>query len=426
MKILVVGSGGREHALAWALGKESQVDQVYVAPGNAGMTEVAQCVDLAVDDLEGLEAFARQEGIDLTVVGPELPLTMGIVDRFQAAGLACFGPTKAAARLEGSKAFSKEMMKKYGIPTADFDTFQEVEPALAFIDRIGLPCVVKADGLAAGKGVLICETWEEAEKAVRDMLEGDAFGSAGQKILIEAFLQGEEVSVLALADGDRVCVMESARDHKRIYDGDKGPNTGGMGAYSPAEADLYGPDLEAEVLETILLPTLAGMKAEGCPFVGVLYTGLMLTAQGPKVLEYNVRFGDPETQPLMARLESGLLEAMTKALAGDLRDDPLVWKQGAALTVVLASKGYPDQPEKGQIIEGADRDFGPEVHVFHSGTKEVQGQLVTSGGRVLGVTAVGDDIAQARQRAYAACEAITFPGMQFRRDIGGRHEEGQG
>lgn len=420
MKILVIGSGGREHALAWALKKDQRVDEVFVAPGNAGMGDVATCVDIAVDDLEGLKDFALDQGIAFTVVGPELPLTLGLVDVFQEAGLTCFGPSKAAARLEGSKAFSKNLMATYGIPTAAFGSFTEVDPALAFVDEIGLPCVVKADGLAAGKGVIICQTRHEAEAAIRDMIEKKSFGSAGSQVLIEEFLLGEEVSVLALSDGDHVCVLDSARDHKRIFDGDQGPNTGGMGAFSPAGPAVYGPDLAQEVLETIIMPTIQGMKAEGCPFVGVLYTGLMLTAQGPKVLEYNARFGDPETQPLMMRLDSSLLEAMEKAVAGNLTPDALSWKKDSALTVILAAKGYPENPEKGKLISGLDQDLGPDVIVFHSGTKAHGDDVLTNGGRVLGVTALGQDMKAAREKAYAACENIAFEGMQYRKDIGAK------
>lgn len=420
VKILVIGSGGREHALAWALKKDDRVQEVFVAPGNAGMEDVARCVDIAIDDLEGLRDFAQKEGLALTIVGPELPLTLGIVDIFEEAGLTCFGPTMAAARLEGSKAFSKRLMEKYKIPTARFATFDAVDPAIAFVDEIGLPCVVKADGLAAGKGVLICETKDEAEEAIRVMLEESAFGTAGKTILIEEFLNGEEVSVLSFSDGEHVCVMESARDHKRIFDGDQGPNTGGMGAYSPAEADVYDEALVEEVKKSIVEPTIAAMRLEGCPFKGVLYTGLMLTKDGPKVLEYNARFGDPETQPLMARLDSSLLEAIEKTIAGELKNYAIKWKENPALTVILAAKGYPESPEKGKVIRGLEQALPEGVTLFHSGTKKQGENILTNGGRVLGVTATGNNVAEARKRAYEACDLISFDGMQYRKDIGAK------
>lgn len=417
MKVLVVGSGGREHALCWKIAQRPGTE-VYVAPGNIGMVDVATLVNIKVDDIAGLVDFAKAEGIDLTVVGPELPLTLGIVDAFQEAGLACFGPNKAAAKLEGSKAFSKELMKKYGIPTAAFDTFTDVEKAKAFVDEIGVPCVVKADGLAAGKGVIICMTREEADKAIEDMLTDHAFGDASATIVIEEYMVGPEVSVLAFADGKSVLPMVSAQDHKRIFDGDKGPNTGGMGAYSPAP--VYTEALSAEVNKTIIEPTIAAMAAEGTPFTGILYTGLMLTEKGPRVLEYNVRFGDPETQPIMVRMKSDIVELFQACVDGKLDEATLEWHDEAAVCVIMASGGYPASSEKGVPIHGLDDIAAEEAIVFHSGTAEKDGEIVTNGGRVLGVTAKDATIKGAIDKAYAAVEKISFDHMQFRRDIGAR------
>lgn len=417
MKVLVVGSGGREHALCWKIAQRPDTE-VYVAPGNIGMVDVATLVNIKVDDIAGLVDFAKAEGIDLTVVGPELPLTLGIVDAFQEAGLACFGPNKAAAKLEGSKAFSKELMKKYGIPTAAFDTFTDVEKAKAFVDEIGVPCVVKADGLAAGKGVIICMTREEADKAIEDMLTDHAFGDASATIVIEEYMVGPEVSVLAFADGKSVLPMVSAQDHKRIFDGDKGPNTGGMGAYSPAP--VYTEALSAEVNKTIIEPTIAAMAAEETPFTGILYTGLMLTEKGPRVLEYNVRFGDPETQPIMVRMKSDIVELFQACVDGKLDEATLEWHDEAAVCVIMASGGYPASSEKGVPIHGLDDIAAEEAIVFHSGTAEKDGEIVTNGGRVLGVTAKDATIKGAIDKAYAAVEKISFDHMQFRRDIGAR------
>jgi len=417
MKILVIGSGGREHALCWKLAQHPD-SEIYVAPGNIGMIDVATLVNIKVDDIQGLVDFAKAEAIDLTVVGPELPLTLGVVDAFQEAGLACFGPNKAAARLEGSKAFSKELMKKYNIPTAAFDTFAEVAPAKAFVDEIGVPCVVKADGLAAGKGVIICMTREEADKAIEDMLSDHAFGDASATIVIEEYMEGPEVSVLAFADGKHVLPMVSAQDHKRIFDGDKGPNTGGMGAYSPAP--VYTEELSKLVNETIIEPTIAAMAAEGAPFTGILYTGLMLTEKGPRVLEYNVRFGDPETQPIMIRMKSDIVDLFQACLDGTLDQANLEWYDEAAVCVVMASGGYPASSEKGVPIHGLDTIAEEEAIVFHSGTALKDDQIVTNGGRVLGVTAKDTTIKGAIDKAYAAVEKINFDHMQFRRDIGAR------
>ena len=417
MKVLVIGSGGREHALCWKIAQHPDTE-VYIAPGNPGMLDVATLVNIKVDDIPTLVEFAKAEAIDLTVVGPELPLTLGIVDAFKAEGLACFGPGKAAAQLEGSKAFSKNLMKKYNIPTAAFDTFTDVEAAKAFVDEIGVPCVVKADGLAAGKGVIICMTREEADKAIEDMLSDHAFGDASATIVIEEYMEGPEVSVLAFADGKHVLPMVSAQDHKRIFDGDKGPNTGGMGAYSPAP--VYTEALSEEVNKTIIEPTIAAMAAEGMPFTGILYTGLMLTEKGPRVLEYNVRFGDPETQPIMVRMKSDIVDLFQACLDGTLDQAELEWYDEAAVCVIMASGGYPASSEKGVPIYGLDDIAPEEAIVFHSGTAVKDDQVVTNGGRVLGVTAKDATIKGAIDKAYAAVEKITFDHMQFRRDIGAR------
>ncbi|MDO4923752.1 MAG: phosphoribosylamine--glycine ligase [Peptococcaceae bacterium] len=417
MKILVIGSGGREHALCWKLAQHPDA-KVYVAPGNTGMCDEAVLVNIKVDDIDMLVDYAKAEEIDLTVVGPELPLTLGIVDAFREAGLACFGPSKAAARLEGSKAFSKELMKKYNIPTAAFDTFTDVEKAKAFVDEIGIPCVVKADGLAAGKGVIICMTREEADAAIEDMLSGHAFGDASAQIVIEEFMEGPEVSVLSFADGKHVLPMVSAQDHKRIYDGDKGPNTGGMGAYSPAP--VYTEEMAELVNRTIIEPTIKAMEAEGAPFTGILYTGLMLTDKGPRVLEYNARFGDPETQPIMMRMKSDIVPLFQACIDGTLDQMELEWYDDAAVCVIMASGGYPASSEKGVVIHGLEKVKKDEAVVFHSGTTMNGGEVVTNGGRVLGVTAMDSTIKGAIDKAYQAVDKITFDNMQFRRDIGAR------
>lgn len=417
MKILVIGSGGREHALCWKLAQHPDA-KVYVAPGNTGMCDEAVLVNIKVDDIDMLVDYAKAEEIDLTVVGPELPLTLGIVDAFCEAGLACFGPSKAAARLEGSKAFSKELMKKYNIPTAAFDTFTDVEKAKAFVDEIGIPCVVKADGLAAGKGVIICMTREEADAAIEDMLSGHAFGDASAQIVIEEFMEGPEVSVLSFADGKHVLPMVSAQDHKRIYDGDKGPNTGGMGAYSPAP--VYTEEMAELVNRTIIEPTIKAMEAEGAPFTGILYTGLMLTDKGPRVLEYNARFGDPETQPIMMRMKSDIVPLFQACIDGTLDQMDLEWYDDAAVCVIMASGGYPASSEKGVVIHGLEKVKKDEAVVFHSGTTMNGGEVVTNGGRVLGVTAMDSTIKGAIDKAYQAVDKITFDNMQFRRDIGAR------
>ncbi len=413
MKILVVGSGGREHALAWKLAQSPLVDAIYCAPGNAGIAKVAQCIPLAPEDLNGLLDFALQKNIDLTVVGPEAPLALGITDLFESHGLKVFGPTKAAAQLECSKAFAKEMMARYQIPTAAYRTFTDAADAEAYVKAHTMPVVIKANGLAAGKGVFIAVSQQEACAAIKRMLSDKDFGEAGEEIVIEDFLQGQEVSVLAFTDGKRVLPLLAAQDHKRAADGDMGPNTGGMGAYAPAPViETIGIEW---VTEHILQPTIDGMAEAGCSYKGVLYAGLMLTPQGPKVLEYNVRFGDPETQPLLALLENDLAEVLLAVAEGDISRIQLRYKEGAAVTVIMAAGGYPDHYLKGNVISGLDQPT--DALVFHAGTLEKDGQIVTNGGRVLAVTALGKDIAQARQKAYDACRNISWTGAFYRTDI---------
>lgn len=389
MKVLVVGGGGREHAIVWKLAQSPLVDCIYCAPGNAGIAQLADCVNIKAEDVEGLLDFALAEAVDMTVVGPEAPLAAGIVDKFEAAGLKIFGPSQRAALIEGSKALAKEIMYKYNIPTAKYADFTELDAALAYLEEQGAPIVIKADGLAAGKGVVVAMTLAEAQAAVRDMLSGNAFGQAGSRVVIEEFLQGEEVSVLAFSDGKTILPMVSAQDHKRVFDGDKGPNTGGMGAYSPAP--VYTDVLAAEVLEKVLQPAVDGMAAEGRLYKGVLYAGLMLTPDGVRVLEFNARFGDPETQAVLMRLKSDLAEVMLAVIEGRLAEQKLEWYDEAAVCVVLASGGYPGSYKKGLAISGLEAER-LEVEVFHAGTKFVGQQVMTDGGRVLGVTARGKTI----------------------------------
>lgn len=416
MKVLVVGSGGREHALVWKISQSPKVDKIYCAPGNAGIGRLAECAAIKADDLEGLLNFALQQQIDLTVVGPEVPLTMGIVDQFQEKGLKIFGPSGKAAEIEGSKTFAKNLMAKYGIPTAKYGAFTDAAEAKAFLEQVGLPCVVKADGLAAGKGVLICETQSEAEAAIDDILVDNKFGAAGSRVVVEEFLTGQEVSMLAFTDGETVVPMVSSQDHKRIWDGDKGLNTGGMGAYSPAP--VYTEAVNAVVVPKVLEATVAAMKAEGRPFAGILYAGLMLTADGPKVLEFNARFGDPETQAVLPRLKSDLVEIFLAIIDGRLADMQIDWYPEAAVCVVLASGGYPESSDKGREITGLQQAVDTGAIVFHAGTKETDGKIVTNGGRVLGISALGADIAQAIANAYKGVEQIKFENMQYRTDIG--------
>lgn len=416
MKVLVVGSGGREHALVWKISQSPMVDKIYCAPGNAGIGQMAECVAIKAEDLDGLLDFAVQNEIDLTVVGPEVPLTMGIVDKFQEKGLKIFGPSGRAAEIEGSKTFAKDLMAKYGIPTAKYGAFTDAAEAKAFLAEVGLPCVVKADGLAAGKGVLICETKEEAETAVEDILVDNKFGNAGSRVVVEEFLTGQEVSMLAFSDGKTIVPMVSSQDHKRIWDGDKGLNTGGMGAYSPAP--IYTADIHEIVVPQVLEATIKAMEQEGRPFAGILYAGLMLTADGPKVLEFNARFGDPETQAVLPRLKSDLVEIFLAIIDGRLAEMNIEWHEEAAVCVVMASGGYPESSDKGRVITGLKEAEEAGAIVFHAGTKETDGNIVTNGGRVLGISALGKDIAEAIENAYKGVKQITFENMQYRTDIG--------
>jgi phosphoribosylamine--glycine ligase len=420
MRILVVGSGGREHALCWSIAASPLCDKLYCAPGNAGIAQEAECVAIAVDDLAGIVDFAKRERIDFVVVGPELPLVLGLVDRLSEAGIKAFGPSARAAALEGSKAFMKDLCARYAIPTAAYGRFTTPDAAKRFIRERGAPIVVKADGLAAGKGVIIAATVGEAEAAVDSMLTGGQFGAAGAEVVVEEFLQGEEASVFALTDGETALPLASAQDHKRAHDGDRGPNTGGMGAYSPAPAVTEA--VAADVMDRIIRPTIAAMAAEGRPFKGVLYAGLMLTAEGPKLLEYNVRFGDPECQVLCVRLMSDLLPALIASADGVLRSFHLRWYDKVALTVVMAAKGYPDAYGKGTEIRGLEKaTMLPDVTIFHAGTKRSDdGRILANGGRVLNVTATGKTIAEAQKRAYEAVDRIDWPDGFCRRDIGWR------
>ena len=418
MNILVIGSGGREHALVWAIAASPLVDRLVCAPGNGGIADQADCVDLDVADHAGVIAFCRDQAIDLVVVGPEAPLVAGLVDALTAAGIKAFGPTAAAARLEGSKGFTKDLCAKYAIPTAAYARFSEAAPAKAYVRAQGAPIVIKADGLAAGKGVIIAETVAQAEAAIDDMFAG-AFGAAGAEVVVEEFMTGEEASFFALVDGDTALPLATAQDHKRVGDGDTGPNTGGMGAYSPAPVMTQA--LCARAMDEIILPTVRGMAAEGAPYTGVLYAGLMITAEGPKLVEYNVRFGDPECQVLMMRLKSDLVPALMAAVDGQLAHLDLRWREAAALTVVMAATGYPGAYEKGSTIAGlAAAGADDDVVIFHAGTKHDDGRIVANGGRVLNVTALGATVGEARRRAYAAVDAIDWPDGFCRRDIGWR------
>ncbi|RRN59030.1 phosphoribosylamine--glycine ligase [Pseudoxanthomonas sp. SGNA-20] len=420
-KVLVIGSGGREHALAWKLAQSPRVSEVIVAPGNAGTAAEAKCRNAAVKvtDLEGLLQLARDEGVAVTVVGPEVPLVAGVVDRFREAGLRIFGPTSAAAQLEGSKAFAKDFLARHGIPTAFYAVHTQVEAALAYIRQKGAPIVVKADGLAAGKGVIVAMTLEEAEAAVRDMLSGNAFGDAGARVVIEEFLEGEEASFISMVDGRTALPMATSQDHKRVGDGDTGPNTGGMGAYSPAP--VVTPDVHARIMREVVEPTVAGMAADGIPFTGFLYAGLMIDASGaPKVIEFNVRFGDPETQPVMLRLQSDLLDLVEAALDGRLHEVQAQWDPRPSLGVVMAARPYPESPVTGDPIHGLDA-VPADVKVFHAGTAlDADGKVVSAGGRVLCVTALGDSVADAQRRAYTGVDAIRWEHAFCRRDIGWR------
>ncbi|MDQ3059903.1 MAG: phosphoribosylamine--glycine ligase [Pseudomonadota bacterium] len=425
MKVLVVGGGGREHALAWKLAQSPKLQAVYVAPGNGGTALDARLVNIAITDVQALREWAVAEKIALTVVGPEQPLAAGIVDEFRAHGLRVFGPTKAAAQLESSKAFSKAFMKRHHIPTAEYETFTDVAAAHAYIDTKGAPIVVKADGLAAGKGVVVAMTLAEAHEAVDFMLAPDAsnplgvtHNAGGARVVIEEFLQGEEASFIVMCDGKNVAALATSQDHKRLLDGDEGPNTGGMGAYSPAP--VVTPEVHARAMREIILPTIKGMEKDGIPFTGFLYAGLMIDAQGkPKTLEFNCRMGDPETQPIMMRLKTDLFDVMMAATSGTLDQIELEWDRRPALGVVMAAHGYPLQPRKGDAIHGLPQPQ-EDAMVFHAGTQRKDGATLTSGGRVLCVTALGDTVKQAQHRAYEVLAGIGFDGAQCRRDIGYR------
>ncbi|KGM56461.1 phosphoribosylamine--glycine ligase [Lysobacter arseniciresistens ZS79] len=421
MKVLVIGSGGREHALAWKLAQSQCVSEVLVAPGNAGTATEARCRNVAVGatDIDGLLALVQREGVAVTVVGPEAPLVAGVVDRFRAAGHRVFGPTAAAAQLEGSKAFAKDFLARHGIPTAHYAVHTDLDAALAHVREKGAPIVIKADGLAAGKGVIVATTLAEAEAAVTDMLAGNAFGAAGARVVIEEFLDGEEASFISIVDGKVALPMATSQDHKRVGDGDTGPNTGGMGAYSPAP--VVTPEVHARIMREVVEPTVAGMAADGVPFTGFLYAGLMIDASGaPKVIEFNVRFGDPETQPVMLRLQSDLLDLVEAAIAGRLHTTDAQWDPRASVGVVMAAENYPGTPRTGDVIGSWDVPEVGDSKVFHAGTRLVDGQVVTAGGRVLCVCALGDSVAEAQQHAYEAVAGISWHGEFHRHDIGWR------
>jgi phosphoribosylamine--glycine ligase len=422
MRVLVVGGGGREHALAWKLAQSPRVTQVYVAPGNAGTGDDPDIANVDIVEIEALDAFATQQAVGLTVVGPEAPLAAGIVDAFEAAGLRIFGPTRDAARLESSKDFAKAFMARHDIPTAPYRTFTDAGEAHAYVDAHGTPVVVKADGLAAGKGVVVATDAASAHHAIDAMLGAGAFGTAGARVVIEDFLDGEEASFIVMSDGRHVLALASSQDHKRLADGDRGPNTGGMGAYSPAP--VVTPTVHARIMREVIAPTIEGMRAEGTPYRGFLYAGVMIDAAGmPRVLEFNCRLGDPEAQPILMRLRSDLVVLVEHALAGTLDRVDADWDRRPALTVVLAAHGYPDAPRRGDLIEGLERvnrDTHPDVRVFHAGTARDAAGVKATGGRVLGVTALGDSLRQAQRAAYAAIASIRFDGMQYRSDIGHR------
>lgn len=421
MKVLIVGGGGREHALAWKAAQSEKVDTVFVAPGNPGSEgeDKVSNVDISVDDITDLKTFAEKEKIDLTIIGPENPLVDGIVDAFKYAGLACFGPSKDAAILEGSKSFSKDFLQRHNIPTAEYQTFTDIDAAKAYIKEKGMPIVVKADGLAAGKGVIIALSDDEANLAIDDMLTGNKFGEAGHRVVIEEFMQGEEASFIVMSDGKNILPLASSQDHKARDDGDQGSNTGGMGAYSPAP--VVTQVMHSRIMNEVIEPTVRGMAKEGREYIGFLYAGVMVTADGtPKVLEFNCRFGDPETQPIMLRLKSDLIELCQAAINGKLNEVEAEWDERAALGVVMASGGYPESVSKGDVISGLDSDFQEGTKVFHAGTARLDDNIVIAGGRVLCVTALGDTVLQAQQSAYQAVEKIKCDGMLYRKDIGYR------
>lgn len=424
MKILIVGGGGREHAIAASAAKSKRVDKIYCAPGNAGIGQIAECVPIGAMEFDALAAFAKEHAVDFTIIGMDDPLAGGIVDVFEAQGLKVFGPRKNAAVLEGSKAFSKDLMKKYNIPTAAYETFDDPKAALEYLETARMPIVLKADGLALGKGVLICGTLEEAKAGVKEIMEDKKFGAAGSRMVVEEFMTGREVSVLSFVDGKTIKIMSSAQDHKRAEDGDKGLNTGGMGTFSPSP--FYTPEVDEFCRKHIYQPTVDAMAAEGRPYVGVIFFGLMLTEDGPKVLEYNARFGDPEAQVVLPRMKNDIIDVMEACVDGRLDQIDLLFENNAAVCVVLASDGYPVSYEKGFAIDGLEAfDGSEEYFCFHAGTAQKDGQIVTNGGRVLGITAKGEDLKQARKKAYEATEWVKFENKYMRHDIGRAIEEAE-
>ncbi|MBT6600830.1 MAG: phosphoribosylamine--glycine ligase [Nitrospina sp.] len=417
MRVLVIGSGGREHALAWKIAQSPLVNKVYCAPGNAGTANVAENIDIPPDNIDMLRQFATVTGIGLTIVGPEQPLVNGIVDSFEESGLRVFGPSQKAAEIEGSKVFCKDLMKKYGIPSARYESFDSLEKVKLFTQK-DEPVVVKASGLAAGKGVILCSNSEEAKIAIKSIMQDKAFGNAGDQVVVEEFLTGQEVSLLAFTDGKTVLPLDSAQDHKAAFDGDKGPNTGGMGAYSPAS--VFTEELKQQVIDEIMLPTVRAMAKENRYYRGILYAGLMLTESGPKVLEFNARFGDPETQPIMMRVKSDIVPIFEACIDGTLSTQILEWKREPTVCVVMAAKGYPGSYQKGKEIRGLNLEENQQAVVFHAGTKLTNGKVLTNGGRVLGVTALGSDINQAIEKAYSIVGKIKWDGIHYRKDIGNK------
>ena len=417
MRVLVIGSGGREHALAWKIAQSPLVNKAYCAPGNAGTANVAENIDIPPDNIDMLRQFATVTGIGLTIVGPEQPLVNGIVDSFEESGLRVFGPSQKAAEIEGSKVFCKDLMKKYGIPSARYESFDSLEKVKLFTQK-DEPVVVKASGLAAGKGVILCSNSEEAKIAIKSIMQDKAFGNAGDQVVVEEFLTGQEVSLLAFTDGKTVLPLDSAQDHKAAFDGDKGPNTGGMGAYSPAS--VFTEELKQQVIDEIMLPTVRAMAKENRYYRGILYAGLMLTESGPKVLEFNARFGDPETQPIMMRVKSDIVPIFEACIDGTLSTQILEWKQEPTVCVVMAAKGYPGSYQKGKEIRGLNLEENQQAVVFHAGTKLTNGKVLTNGGRVLGVTALGSDINQAIEKAYSIVGKIKWDGIHYRKDIGNK------
>ncbi len=419
MNVLIIGSGGREHALAWKTAQSEKVSKVFVAPGNAGTALEAKVENVAIgsEDIEALIAFAKEQQVELTIVGPEAPLVIGVVDAFTEAGLKCFGPTQGAAQLEGSKAFTKDFLARHKIPTAAYQNFTEIEPAKAYVRAMGTPIVIKADGLAAGKGVIIAKDLQQADEAIEDMLAGNKFGDAGHRVVVEEFLQGEEASFIVMVDGKNILPLATSQDHKARDNGDKGPNTGGMGAYSPAP--VVTPEMHDRIMQQVIVPTVEGMASEGHPYTGFLYAGVMIDKDGiPKVLEFNCRFGDPETQPIMSRLQSDLSELCLVAIDGKLDTAEAQWDSRAAVGVVMAAGGYPESYPKGDVITGIDKVVNGKV--FHAGTAEKNGAIVTNGGRVLCVVALGDTVTEAQKSAYKAVEQVSWDKVYFRTDIGHR------